>query len=304
MILINPISPVALDIFGFQIRWYALAYIAAFVVGFWIVRKLGLGSGLGLGAARDNAATRQQVTPSPSPDPSPNKKYYDDLFAALILGVIIGGRLGYVLFYNLPFFLHYPWEIPMVWHGGMSFHGGLIGVIVAVSLFARKQQKLAMSNEQCAMGSRGRSLLIAHCSLHILDTLAVAAPIGLFFGRIANFINMEVMGRATTRAWGVVFAGAADQTPRHPSPLYEAGLEGILLFIIMLCLWRTKLRERPGALAGAAMILYAVFRIFCEQFREPDAQLGFLFGTDWITMGALLSVAMIVVGMVLLFRKK
>ena len=185
MITINPISPVAADIFGFQIRWYALAYIAAFVVGAWIIRRLSRAENRG-------------------------NKYFDDLCAAIIIGTIAGGRLGYVLFYNLPFFLHYPWEIPMVWHGGMSFHGGLLGVIIATYFFARKQQK-----------SQGSCNGAFQNTLGILDTISVAAPVGLFFGRIANFINMEVMGRITARPWGVVFAGT-HEPPRHASPLYEA----------------------------------------------------------------------------------
>ncbi|MDR3208819.1 MAG: prolipoprotein diacylglyceryl transferase [Rickettsiales bacterium] len=268
MILIHPVSPVAINIFGLQIRWYAIAYIAAFIAGFWLVRRLQKAKNY-------------------------DKKYYDDLFAYLILGVIIGGRLGYVLFYNLPFFLQNPWEIPMLWHGGMSFHGGLAGVISSVFLFARHPRHSGHATRKGKITA----------TLSILDSLAVAAPIGLFFGRIANFINMEVMGRATSRPWGVVFAGSGGPA-RHPSPLYEAGLEGIALFIIMLLLWRAKLRGRPGALSGVFGILYGVFRIFCEQFREPDIQVGFLFGTSWLTMGTILSFAMIIAGAGLLWQSR
>ncbi|MDR1071856.1 MAG: prolipoprotein diacylglyceryl transferase [Rickettsiales bacterium] len=264
MILIQPVSPVAIDLFGLQVRWYAIAYIAAFAVGLWLVKRL------------DGPARR-------------GKKYYDDLFAHVIFGVIAGGRLGYVLFYNLSFFLENPWEIPMVWHGGMSFHGGLAGVILSVILFARQRRRTAAGAETTA--------------LSVLDLISVAAPIGLFFGRVANFINMEVMGRITSRPWGVVFAGA-DGSPRHPSPLYEAGLEGALLFIIMLILWHTGLRRRHGALSGMFGVLYGAFRIFCEQFREPDVQLGFLLGTNWLTMGTLLSIAMIIAGTCLLLRSR
>jgi phosphatidylglycerol:prolipoprotein diacylglycerol transferase len=255
MILIDPISPIAFSVFDFGVRWYALAYIAAFVLGFFMLRGL-LKSAL-------------------------NKKQYDDLFTALILGVIIGGRLGYVLFYNLPYFLVNPLEIFAVWHGGMSFHGGLIGVLCATFLFARKNKLSGWK---------------------ITDALAVVAPIGLFFGRIANFVNMEVMGRATDMPWGVVFSGTNDLTPRHPSPLYEAGLEGILLFLIMFGLWRwTDLRGRAGMLSGAFAILYAIFRIFVEQFRAPDIQLGFLAG-NWLTMGMLLSGIMFIIGAILIIR--
>ena len=204
------------------------------------------------------------------------KQELDDFFTWIILGVIIGGRLGYVLFYNLPFFIAHPLEIFAVWHGGMSFHGGLIGVITAVCCFARTWPR----------------------RLKILDILAVVAPIGLFFGRIANFINIEVMGRPTTSRFAVFFNGVSD-VPRHPSPIYEAFTEGILLFVIMFCLYRfTRLRQRPGALAGIMAILYAVFRIFCEQFRAPDAQIGFL--TTWgLTMGQMLSGIMFIAGVAL-----
>lgn len=174
-------------------------------------------------------------------------------------------------------------EIFAIWHGGMSFHGGLLGVIAAAFLFARR-------------GGRASPI---KGGFAILDLLAVVTPIGLFFGRIANFINMEIMGRATDGPLGVVFIGTPDQTPRHASPLYEAALEGIALFAIMFALWRfTKLRERTGALSGVFLIGYAIFRIFCEQFREPDAQIGFL--TDWgLTMGMLLSAAMLAAGAII-----
>jgi len=250
--MIELISPVALSVGPISIRWYALAYVAAFMIGLWMFKKF-------------NKGTSSELS----------KKALDDLLTYTILGVILGGRLGYVLFYNLPFFLENPLEIFAVWHGGMSFHGGLLGVMVATFLFARKNKIKTFS---------------------ILDKLAIVAPMGLFFGRIANFINMEVMGRVTTKPWGIVFAGNPDTMPRHPSPLYEATLEGILLFIIMFALWRwTKLKNKTGALSGIFAILYGMFRIFAEQFRQPDAQLGFLIG-DWLTMGMVLSAAMILAG--------
>ena len=248
-IVINPISPVAFSVFGIDIRWYALAYIAAFVIGFWVLARL---------------------SRAPNSDTDMTRKQYDDFMTAIILSVVIGGRLGYVLFYNLPFFIAHPLEIFAIWHGGMSFHGGLIGVIVANFLFAR---------HICISGWK------------LLDLLAVVAPIGLFFGRIANFINIEVMGRPTDSALGVVFTGDID-IPRHPSPLYEAFGEGIVLFIIMLLLYKkTKLKKHPGALSGMFGMLYAVIRAVCECFRAPDAQIGFI--TSWgLTMGQLLSMIM------------
>lgn len=263
-ITISPISPVAFSIFGFDVRWYALAYIAGFIIGYFMFRYF-----------MQRPDSRIKL----------NKKQLDDLLTAVILGVIIGGRLGYVLLYNLPFFLKHPMEIFAVWHGGMSFHGGLVGVIIAVLLFSYSRKVNPW---------------------RILDLLAVIAPVGLFFGRIANFINMEVMGRPTSMPWGVVFSGDT-AIPRHPSPLYEAATEGILLFILMFCLYKyTNLRKRPGALAGILGMGYAVARILCEQFRAPDAQIGFL--TTWgLTLGQLLSGLMFFAGAAIFgiaFRKK
>lgn len=252
-IVIDPVSPVAFSVFGLPVRWYALAYIAGFVIGYFLLRSFLRKSENGLNLS---------------------KKDLDDLFTYIILGVIVGGRLGYVLFYNLGFFVSHPLEIFAVWHGGMSFHGGLIGVIVATFLFAKNWLR----------------------GFKILDLLAVVAPLGLFFGRIANFINMEIMGRPTNSKLGVFFNGVSD-VPRHPSPLYEAATEGLLLFVIMYCLYRfSGMKKHPGALGGAMLMLYAVFRIFCEMFRAPDAHIGFL--TAWgLTLGQLLSGIMFVCGL-------
>lgn len=263
-ILIEPISPVAFSVFGLDIRWYALAYVAGFVIGYIMFRRLM--------SAKNSVVHLTQ-------------KQLDDLLTAIVFGVIIGGRLGYVLFYDFGYFVTHPLEILAVWHGGMSFHGGLIGVIVATILFARRLRINAWS---------------------VLDLMAVVAPIGLFFGRIANFINREVMGRASDVPWAVVFNGDT-QIPRHPSPLYEALTEGLLLFVIMYCLYRyTNLRRHAGALGGIMGMTYAVFRVFCEQFRAPDAQIGFL--TTWgLTMGQLLSGIMFLCGLgifVFAIRKK
>ncbi len=263
-ITIDTISPVAFSVFGLDIRWYALAYVAAFVVGYWLFCRL---------MRRSDG------------DLSLSKKQMDDLLTAIIIGVILGGRLGYVLFYDLGYFLSHPLQILAVWHGGMSFHGGLLGVIIATFVYGRRQQVNAWK---------------------ILDLLAVVAPIGLFFGRIANFINREVMGRPTDVPWAVVFNGDTP-IPRHPSPLYEAATEGILLFVIMYCLYRyTSLRRHPGALGGIMGMGYAVFRMFCELFRAPDAHIGFL--TSWgLTMGQLLSLIMFFSGLAIFIfaiRKK
>ena len=245
-IVINPISPVAFSVFGLDVRWYALAYVVGFVAGYFLFRYL-----------MRKPDSRLRLT----------AKNLDDLLTMVVLGTIVGGRLGYVLFYNMPYFMRNPWEIFAVWHGGMSFHGGLIGVFVGVLLFSYSRRVNPW---------------------RILDLMAVVAPIGLFFGRIANFINMELLGRETERAWGIVIAGQ-DMKPVHPSPLYEAALEGIALFVLMFCLYRrTDLRCWPGALSGVLAMGYAGVRILCEQFRAPDAQIGFL--TTWgLTMGQLLS---------------
>ncbi|MBR4891790.1 MAG: prolipoprotein diacylglyceryl transferase [Alphaproteobacteria bacterium] len=256
-ITLNPISPVAFSILGLDIRWYALAYIAGFICGYYLFKHL---------CNKSNSIVKI------------SKQQIDDLLTAIVLGVIVGGRLGYVLFYNLQYFLAHPIDIFAVWHGGMSFHGGLIGVLVAIFLFARKQKQNPWA---------------------LLDLMAVVAPIGLFFGRIANFINREVMGRPTDAPWAVVFNGDTP-VPRHPSPLYEAATEGALLFVIMYYLYkRTNLRNHPGALAGIMGMLYAIFRMFCEQFRAPDTHIGFL--TSWgLTMGQLLSGLMFIGGAVIL----
>ena len=263
-ITINPISPVAFSLFGLDVRWYALAYIAGLMLGYWLLKKM---------------------MQSPKAPVVMNKKQLDDLLTAVILGVVLGGRLGYILIYNPVFFITHPWEILAVWHGGMSFHGGLAGVLIATWLFARKNKIRTMS---------------------VLDMMAVVAPIGLFFGRIANFINMEIMGRPTDVPWAVVFNGET-AIPRHPSPIYEALGEGVLLFVLMACLYRwTGIRRHCGALTGLFGMVYAVVRVFCEQFRAPDAQIGFL--TTWgLTMGQLLSAVMFVAGTIIFaiaMRKK
>lgn len=272
-IILNPINPVAFSVFGLPIRWYALAYIAGFVIGFYLFRFFTKN--------KDSAICL-------------SKKQLDDFVTFIVLGVIIGGRLGYVLFYNLPFFIAHPLEIFALWHGGMSFHGGLIGVIIATFLFASKNTFADKS--------------ITRNSFRMLDILSVVAPIGIGLGRIANFINMEVMGRATNSPIGIIFNGVPEYTyPRHASPLYEATLEGFALFIIMWLFYtKTNLKTRPGAISGLLCIFYACFRIFCEQFRQPDAQIGFL--TNWgLTMGQMLSGVMLVVGIIIFscaMRKK
>jgi phosphatidylglycerol---prolipoprotein diacylglyceryl transferase len=243
-------DPVAIQLGPIAIRWYALAYIAGIVLGWRILRRIVQRPGWSL---------------APSA--------IDDLLFHVTLGIILGGRLGYVLFYQPGHFVANPLAVLAVWQGGMSFHGGLMGVILAAWIFAR---------------SRGVSFL------EIVDALAIVTPIGLFFGRIANFINGELWGRPTDLPWAVIFPHGGP-VPRHPSQLYEAGLEGVLLLAVML--WFAVKPYRPetrGQLGGIFLIGYALARITAELFREPDAQLGFLAGG--LTMGQLLSLPMLAVG--------
>lgn len=247
------IDPVLIQIGPFAIRWYALAYIVGLVVGWRYVRRLVQRPGW-------------QLTPLE----------IDDLLLYVTLGVVLGGRLGYVLFYRPGYYLGDPLEALAVWHGGMSFHGGVIGVIVAMWLFGRL---------------RHRSFL------EIGDAVVCALPIGLFLGRIANFINGELFGRATDVPWAMVFPRGGP-APRHPSQLYEAGLEGILLFAVLAAFaWRPRDPATAGRLGGIFLIGYALARIFVELFREPDAHLGFLWAG--LTMGQLLSLPMLAVGLAL-----
>ena len=254
------LDPVAFELGPIVIRWYALAYLAGFVLGWRYCLHL----------ARSNPGR-------------PSAEDFDDFLTWAVIGVILGGRIGYVLFYNLPYYLQNPLDALMVWHGGMSFHGGLIGVIVAILLFS-----LRRGISPFAFG----------------DLIAAAAPIGLFFGRIANFINGELYGRAAPDVpWAVVFPRDPTQLPRHPSQLYEAALEGALLFVVLAIAVRLPaVRERPGTVAGLFFIGYGLSRIVVEFFREPDPQLGFLFAGA--TMGQLLSLPMVLFGLWLVARAR
>jgi phosphatidylglycerol---prolipoprotein diacylglyceryl transferase len=248
------IDPIAIEIGPIVIRWYALAYIAGLLLGW-----------------------RCCVLMVRRPPHFMTTEKLDDLLLYATLGVILGGRLGYVLFYKPAFFAAHPLEIVMVWHGGMSFHGGFLGVVVAAFIFARRHGVPA--------------LLLA-------DLLAVAAPVGLFFGRIANFINGELFGRVSDVPWAMVFPHGGP-LPRHPSQLYEAGLEGLVLFVIVAsAAFATRARYRPGLIFGLFLIGYGCARSAVELFREPDAHLGFILGP--ITMGQILSTPMILAGLIAL----
>lgn len=253
------IDPIAIQIGPLAIRWYALAYIAGIVLGWRLLRRLA--------EAAPRAATTEQV---------------DDYITWATLGIIIGGRLGYVLFYRPGHYIFHPLEALMVWQGGMAFHGGALGVIIATLIFARRNKLNPL-----AFG----------------DRIAVVVPIGLFFGRIANFINGELWGRAADVPWAMVFPADRLQIPRHPSQLYQAGLEGLALFALMLILWSMPAnRARPGLLTGALLAGYGAARLVGEFFREPDAHLGFLLAGA--TMGQLLSLPMVLVGLWLIRRAR
>jgi phosphatidylglycerol:prolipoprotein diacylglycerol transferase len=244
------LDPVLFQIGWFKLRWYSLAYLAGILVGWWYLMKL---------IARPGAPMA--------------RRHADDMVFYATLGIILGGRLGYVLFYRPDFYFADPVQILRIWDGGMSFHGGVIGTTLGILWMARKH-KLDW--------------------LRIHDYVACCAPFGLFFGRLANFVNGELWGRPTDVPWAIVFPTGGD-VPRHPSQLYEAGLEGILLFLILWFLfWRTDARYQPGKLVGAFLLVYGLSRFTVELVRQPDAGLEHL---PWgLTMGQTLTVPMVLGG--------
>ncbi len=252
------IDPIAFQIGFFPVRWYSLAYIFGLVFAWWLARVMSRKS--------QSLFTVLKI---------------DDFLLWATVGIIVGGRLGYVLFYNLGYYIEFPLQILSLWQGGMSFHGGLIGVIITTLLFARKKQIPVTA---------------------IGDILVCVAPIGLFLGRLANFANAELYGRVTQAVpWAMVFPGGGE-LPRHPSQLYEAGLEGLLLFIILNTVWwfMPRYRNRPGFVSGLFFVLYGVFRFGLEFFREPDAHIGFI--VSCLSMGQILCVPMILLGIWLILR--
>jgi len=250
------IDPVALSLGPLQIHWYALAYVVGFIAAWRLAIYI---------CGLDKDDTRR-----------PNKLDIDDYMTWAIIGVLLGGRLGYVLFYNLPTYWDSPTEALKIWHGGMAFHGGVIGVITSLVLF---------------------SAIKKVPFLKLADIAAAVTPIGFFLGRCANFINGELYGRVTDVSWGVVFPRGGED-PRHPSQLYEAATEGILLFIILFALIHVKaVRERAGTVSAFFMLGYGIFRFGCEFFREPDIQLGFI--VEQVTMGQILCIPMILGGIVI-----
>ena len=249
------LDPVLVD-FGFiVIRWYSLAYIFGIILGWLLGKKI-------INHIIKNVDFKFNI------------KEFDDLITYLIISIIIGGRIGYVLFYNLEYYIANPFDAIKVWQGGMSFHGALLGIIIGTYLFSKKKNIP---------------------TFFLLDIVACVSPVGIFLGRLANFINGELVGKVTTVSWGVIFP-AIDNLPRHPSQLYEAILEGALLFLILNTLI-FKHRYNIGTCSYLFLIYYGIFRIISEFFRQPDPQIGYLF--NLFSMGTLLSFLMIVAGLII-----
>jgi phosphatidylglycerol:prolipoprotein diacylglycerol transferase len=254
------IDPIAFQIGPFAVRWYALAYLF----------------GVLLGGVYGYALLKRKDLWKDGRPPFEAPAIWDFAFWAVV-GIVVGGRVGYVLFYNLSYYAANPGEVIALWDGGMSFHGGLVGLMLAIGLFTR---------------ARGGSILSA------MDLLGAVSTIGLFLGRIANFINGELYGAPTTLPWGVVFPTDPEQEPRHPSQLYEAVLEGLVLFVVIRIATHHFLAlRRPGIVAGIFGIGYAVSRIAVEFVRLPDAQIGYLYG-GWLTMGMVLTLGVLALGII------
>ncbi len=248
---INNFDPVAFEFLTFEIRWYSLSYIAGIVLAWIYIKKFILKE-------------------------TEYSKYIDDLISYVIIGVIIGGRLGYVIFYNFEYYINNPLEILMIWTGGMSFHGGVLGVIISTYLFCKKN-KLN--------------------TFYFLDLISLSAPIGIFLGRIANFINSELYGTKTDFFLAVIFE-KVDTVSRHPSQLYEAFFEGIILFILLNFIYKKYINHKPGALSALFLIFYSVFRFIIEFTREPDAHIGLVFME--LSQGQVMSILFFVVGLIIL----
>tara|TARA_B110000211_G_scaffold215558_1_gene257875 strand:- start:1403 stop:2200 length:798 start_codon:yes stop_codon:yes gene_type:complete len=253
---IHDLDPVLINFSFFEIRWYSLAYILGILIGWWIAKRI-------IFFKIENRTVVFDI------------KIFDDLISYIIISIIIGGRLGYIVFYNSSYYFNNPLDIFKIWQGGMSFHGALMGVILGTYLFAKR---------------------IKINSFFFLDVIASVAPLGIFFGRVANFINGELYGKPSNILWSVIFP-EVDKVPRHPSQLYEAAFEGIILFIILISVVYKK-ETKTGVVSALFMILYGFFRIVAEQFREPDVQIGYLF--DLFSMGSILSFFMILIGLFIL----
>ena len=251
---INNFDPVAFQIMSFEIRWYSLAYILGIVIGWTLCKKVFIKN-------------------------SDISEKFDDYITYLIIGIILGGRLGYVIFYNFSYYSENILDIFKIWQGGMSFHGGLLGVIASSYIFAKKNNQNIFS---------------------YLDQVSLVAPIGIFFGRLANFINSELYGRATDVPWSVIFV-KVDNLSRHPSQLYEAILEGVILFLVLMFFIKKDYLRKPGLISASFLIFYSLFRFFIEFFRVPDEQLGYLVLN--LTMGQIISLLFVTIGTILFYLK-
>ena len=259
--IIHSFDPVLIDLGFFQIRWYSIAYILGIVLGWMYAVKI-------IKKTQNNTQNFEPI----------KRSDFDDLVIYLVLGIILGGRLGYVIFYNLEYYIQNSFEIFKLWQGGMSFHGGLLGVIVAIFIFSKNKNTNFFKYS---------------------DIVACVAPIGIFLGRIANFINGELFGKISTLPWAVIFPNGGN-IARHPSQIYEAILEGLVLFILINFLALKKhLIIKTGYVSSFFLISYSILRIFSENFREPDQHLGYLF--NYFSMGTLLSILTLISGLLIIF---
>ena len=262
--IVHNLDPVLVDFGLFELRWYSLAYILGIILGWVYAIKI-------IKLSKENKHNFKQI----------EKNQFDDLIIYLVIGVIIGGRLGYVIFYNLEYYAQNFIEIFKLWHGGMSFHGGLLGVVIFTFIFSKK----AETN-----------------FLRFTDIVACAAPIGIFFGRIANFINGELYGKISNAPWAVIFQDSGN-IARHPSQIYEAILEGIILFLLINYLaLKKELIFKTGYMSGLFLILYSILRIIAENFREPDIHLGYFF--NYFSLGTILSFITIIAGLFIILSIK
>ena len=251
---INNFDPVAFQIMSFEIRWYSLAYILGIVIGWILCKKIFIKN-------------------------SDINEKFDDYIAYLIIGIILGGRIGYIIFYNFSYYLDNIFDIFKIWQGGMSFHGGLLGVIASSYIFAKKNNQNPFI---------------------YLDQVSLVAPVGIFFGRLANFINSELYGTVSSAPWSVIFI-KVDNLSRHPSQLYEAFLEGVILFLILIYFVNKDYLKKPGLISGLFLIFYSLFRFFVEFFRVPDEQIGYLLLN--LTMGQIISLVFASIGITLFYLK-
>ncbi|WP_435165531.1 prolipoprotein diacylglyceryl transferase [Candidatus Pelagibacter bacterium nBUS_28] len=251
---INNFDPVAFQIMSFEIRWYSLAYILGIVIGWILCKKIFIKN-------------------------SDISEKFDDYITYLIIGIILGGRIGYIVFYNFSYYLDNFLDIFKIWQGGMSFHGGLLGIIVSSYIFAKKNNQNPF---------------------FYLDQVSIVAPVGIFFGRLANFINSELYGTTSNVPWSIIFI-KVDNLSRHPSQLYEAILEGLILFIILIYFTNKNYLNKPGLISGLFLIFYSIFRFFVEFFRVPDEQIGYLILS--LTMGQIISLVFASIGITIFYLK-